>query len=78
MAQRHKARFGLFGLLLGANVARFCRWCDEFGLYGHSYGHHDDRKATSDRTVSDQATENFPRGFIGLGAAVWLVENYEV
>ena len=51
---------------------------DEFGLYGHSYGHHDDRKATSDRTVSDRATGNFPCGFIGLGAAVWLVENYEV
>ena len=78
MAQRRKAQFGLFRLLLGAYVARFCRWCDEFGLYGHSYGHHDDGKATSDRTVSDQAAGVFPYGFIGLGTVVWLVEKYEI
>ena len=46
MAQRRPAWLGLFRLLLGAYVARFCRWCDEFGLYGHSYGHNDDGEVT--------------------------------
>ena len=76
VAQWNPAWIGLSRVLLGPHVTSFCRWCDEFSLYGYSDSDHDVRKTTSTGSVSDEAAGRNPCGLFDLDNAVQLVEKY--
>ena len=74
LAQWNPAWIGLSRVLLGPHAPRFCRWRDEFSLYGHSDSDHDVRKTASIGPVSDEAIGRNPCDLFDLDDADQMVE----